>query len=324
MKLKKFLISTLLISSIILSLVSCGNKGAQVSTDTETTTQITETTMHTTEASYSATESSAQYNNLETVPESTQPEQTSAGSNTTAPEISTAKKLESGVSVFTSKQEILNAYNEVVNYAKTAEPGYSKVEYQEIPESERMLEGWVANLILPIASNFMRSKKDAEAKPDTTEKGGEMYWFPIYGSTKGCLLTDAASIVKADCIKRSDGNYELTFTLCDEINSQPTIEFTDTPRSVVGSVFQPLELDDLNKTLKEDKIVTKVITGVDYELTYYNCNVVLVYNPETKHIVTLDHYMHTLVDIKSAKVLLSNVSGTAVLDNTLKIYNFQY
>lgn len=241
---------------------------------------------------------------------------------TKAPEATTAPAAPTGLPQ--TPAEILARYTEVMDKAKNSGPAHKKVEYQAIPEDKVNFEGGVFNKILPLASLFFTKEEDARANPEIREKGGDMYWFPIYKVKKGCMLTDASKIKSATCTELPDGNVKITIVLNDELNPEPPAEGATSHNNAVGSMFTPIMMADVHNTLKNDAAVKFVVKDVDFELNYYDCTADLVFNPETNEIVSLDQYMHILINIKSGKVFGLSAVGTAVLDNYLYFSDFQY
>ena len=111
-----------------------------------------------------------------------------------------------------SYAEILAAYRDVLNLAKSSKVGYEKSEWQTLPKDKRNFDGFVINAALPVAELFMTSEKDAKGKKhENNPKGTDMKWFPIYQHpTKGCTLTDVSKIKSAKCEVLSNGNYKIT------------------------------------------------------------------------------------------------------------------
>ena len=109
-----------------------------------------------------------------------------------------------------SYAEILAAYRDVLNLAKSSKVGYEKSEWQTLPKDKRNFDGFVINAALPVAELFMTSEKDAKGKKhENNPKGTDMKWFPIYQHpTKGCTLTDVSKIKSAKCEVLSNGNYK--------------------------------------------------------------------------------------------------------------------
>ena len=255
----------------------------------------------------------------------TQTPATSQGENTTAPTsapVTSAASTSDGLPV--TPAEILAKYTQVMDKAKAEGPEHKKVEYQAIPEDKVNFEGGVFNKILPLASLFFTTEEDAKANPEIREKGNDMYWFPVYKTEKGCLLTDASKIKSASCEKQADGNVKITITLNDEDNPEPPPEGATSCDNAVGSLFTPIILADVHNTLQNDSAVKFVVKDVDFDLNYYDCTAELIYNPENDQIVSLDHYMHILIKINSGKVFGMSAVGTAVLDNYLYFSDFVY
>ena len=225
-----------------------------------------------------------------------------------------------------SYAEILAAYRDVLNLAKSSKVGYEKSEWQTLPKDKRNFDGFVINAALPVAELFMTSEKDAKGKKhENNPKGTDMKWFPIYQHpTKGCTLTDVSKIKSAKCEVLSNGNYKITIVLKADINPEPCDPKTGViSKGFTGTMFSPLAKADIDNTLQNDPNVTKVVKDVEYSLKYYDCTAVLTYNPKTNHMVDLYQYMHVLIT-GSGKVLGSKFNGSAVLDNFLEITNVKY
>ena len=223
----------------------------------------------------------------------------------------------------TDAAAILTKYTELMNKAKIDSPGFSKVEYQAIPPEKAQFEGKIFNTILPIAGNFFKDEETARANPESKLKGESMEWFPIYHNEKGCLLTDASKIKSASCTELPDGNVKITIVMNDEVNSEPP-GAAATCASSVGSICTPIEMQTVRDTLENDGAVKFIARNIDFDLTYYDCTVDLVYNPANDQLVSLDQYMHILIQIKDGTIIGASAKGTAVLDNYMYISDFQY
>ncbi len=255
-----------------------------------------------------------------TTPSATQPAGNNGDTTTTAAPV-TDKTDDNALPQ--GNEAILAKYAELMNKAKTDSPGFTKVEYQEIPADKAQFEGSLFNRILPIASNFFTDEETARANAEAKLKGESMEWFPIYHNEKGCLLTDASAIENATCTQLPDGNVKITMELKDEVNCEPP-EGAATWDSPIGSVFTPIKMADVRNTLQNDPAVKFIIKNVDFELKYHDCTLDLVYNPTTGQIVSLDQYMHILITIKDGTLLGMSAKGTAILNNYMYISDFQY
>ncbi len=242
-------------------------------------------------------------------------ETTALGETTTEAAVTEAGKP-------TTTAEILAAYTDVMNHAKTVKPGYNKQEYQSLPKEDQEMEGGLISLLLPLAENFMTLKDDAEV--EDRKVGGDMKWFPVAKASKGCLLTNASVIKSAKCDELSNGNYKITIILKDEKNPEPYKEGQAKATSNTGNMFQPLSRVEIDDTIINDKTVSRVVKNVKYDLRYFDCTAVLEYNPKTKQIVNLGQTMSVFIDIQDGRALLLNLKGTAILYNTMNCWNFKY
>lgn len=164
-----------------------------------------------------------------------------------------------------SYAEILAAYRDVLNLAKSSKVGYEKSEWQTLPKDKRNFDGFVINAALPVAALFMTSEKDAKGKKhENNPKGTDMKWFPIYQHpTKGCTLTDVSKIKSAKCEVLSNGNYKITIVLKADINPEPCDPKTGViSKGFTGTMFSPLAKADIDNTLQNDPNVTKVVKDV--------------------------------------------------------------
>lgn len=220
-------------------------------------------------------------------------------------------------------EAILTKYSELLNDANDKKVGFNKVEFQAIPEEKANLGG-ILDKIMPVASTFFVDEATAKSNPETFQKGGDMDWFPLYHTTKGCVLTDASKIEKAECVKLPDGNVKITIELQDEMNPEPIENGATTCNSYTGSMFTPIKRADVDDVLQNNFAVKMLIKNLNYDLKYHDCTAELIYNPETNQIVSLTQYMHILIIVNSGKVAGSDVTGDAILDNSMFLTEFVY
>jgi len=223
----------------------------------------------------------------------------------------------------TTNAEILAAYTAVLNKAKTDKPGYKKSYYQDFPVSERNVGG-AAKYLLPIANLFMTSEEKATANPNIYAKGNDMSQFPILNAGKGCMLTNLNAIKSAKCEKLSNGNYKITIVLKDEINPEPYRAGEVKAPSNTGNMFITIAKSDVDYQMANNKAVRLVIKSGTYTLKYYDCTATLEYNPKTNHVVSLEQVTNGFVTVSGEIFILGHSGGTAVLVDTLKIFDLQY
>ena len=261
-------------------------------------------------------------------PETTVAPETQAATTAASAEQTTAAPAETTAAATnalpSTPEEILAKYTVIVDKAKAEGPAHKKVEYQKIPEEKVNFEGGVFGKMLPLISNFLRTEEDANANPELWEKGNDMYWFPPYRVTKGCMLTDTSKIKSATCTELPDGNVKITIVLNDETNPEPPSEGSTSCDNATGSMFSPIMRADIDNTLKNDGAVKFIVKDVDFDLNYHDCTAELVYNPANDQIVSLDQYMHIFINIKSGTLIGMSAVGNAELDNYLHLSDFTY
>ena len=198
-----------------------------------------------------------------------------------------------------SKADIVKIYADVMNTAKKRAPGFTKVEYQELPDGEEnrvFSEGGdkagdeaVAKML-----NFVQSmgvfvpKEEAEANPYIHEKGdADMARFPVFDREKGSYLTDPESIESYTYKMLPNGNVQMSFVLVPENNPEPIGENETVAPSYTGAVFSPMSKAKIDGTVYHP-IVTVFARDIKYSLRYHDCSVVVEFNPDTLEIAYLE------------------------------------
>lgn len=319
MKKKDYIIAAVLSVIACLSAYFLVTRGVDVNVKVEGTPAATQSIVNQTEATQPSTQVQTEAateapteapvnNDSETNPDATSPSEEASKENDSLPK---------------GNEAILKKYSDLMNTANELKVGYNKVEFQSIPEEKANLGG-ILDKIMPLASNFFVDEATAKANPENFPKGGDMEWFPLYHTNKGCVLTDTSKIEAAECTKLEDGNVKITIELADEENPEPIAEGATSCSSYIGSMFTPIKRADVDDVLQNNFAVKMIIKDLDFDLKYYDCTVELIYNPETDQIVSVDQFMHILIVINSGKVAGSDVTGTAVLDNSMYLTEFVY
>ena len=216
---------------------------------------------------------------------------------------------------------------------KQDQPGYTKKEYQALPEEYRNFSS-VVNSVLKFGEAYM-TKEDSPNAIVTATKG-EMYTaedgttmprinheLPICNTDKGSVLTDYSCVKTASCTDNADGTRTLRFELNDEKNPEPTPADTCIPQSYHGAVMMPASMKDINTEV--DKVVSKLpgVTVNNFELTYCDSTFEVTYDPTNDHVIKIVHHIN--VDIAAnAKVAFSTIDGTARLTNDMRVYDINY
>ena len=232
-----------------------------------------------------------------------------------------------------TNEEIVKKYTEVLNKMKQDQPGYTKKEYQALPEEYRNFSS-VVNSVLKFGEAYM-TKEDSPNAIVTATKG-EMYTaedgttmprinheLPICNTDKGSVLTDYSCVKTASCTDNADGTRTLRFELNDEKNPEPTPADTCIPQSYHGAVMMPASMNDINTEV--NKVVSKIpgVTVNNFELTYTCSTFEVTYDPTNDHVTSIIHHIN--VDIAAnAKVAFSTIDGTARLTNDMSVYDINY
>ena len=232
-----------------------------------------------------------------------------------------------------TNEEIVKKYTEVLNKMKQDQPGYTKKEYQALPEEYRNFSS-VVNSVLKFGEAYM-TKEDSPNAIVTATKG-EIYTaedgttmprinheLPICNTDKGSVLTDYSCVKTASCTDNADGTRTLRFELNDEKNPEPTPADTCIPQSYHGAVMMPASMKDINTEV--DKVVSKLpgVTVNNFELTYRDSTFEVTYDPTNDHVIEIVHHIN--VDIAAnAKVAFSTIDGTARLTNDMSVYDINY
>ena len=198
-----------------------------------------------------------------------------------------------------TKADIVNIYATLMNKAKADKPGFTKVEYQELPGDpanrvvsqgeEHVTAEYIEKLFGFIEDlGVFVPKEKAEADPYIHEKGDEdMSKFPVFSREKGSYLTDPKAIEKYTYTKLSNGNIKMTFVLVPENNPEPIGENTNVAPSYTGAVFSPMSKQQIDGTVYHP-VVTIFAKDIQYSLRYHDCSVVVEFNPNTMQIVYLE------------------------------------
>ena len=194
--------------------------------------------------------------------------------------------------------DIVEIYALVMNKAKADKPGFTKVEYQELPgdpanrvisegdehvseESINKLFGFIEDL------GVFVPKEKAESEPYIHEKGDEdMSLFPVFSREKGSYLTDPNGIESFTYDVLSNGNVKMSFVLVSEDNPEPIAENSNVAPSYTGAVFSPMSKERIDGTVYHP-IVTVFAKNIQYSLRYHDCYVEVEFNPDILEIVNL-------------------------------------
>ena len=203
------------------------------------------------------------------------------------------------ISTKKSKKDIVDIYATVMNNAKLKKPGFTKIEYQELPSdpANRVIsEGTAAagddavNKMLDFlqGKGVFVPKEQAEKEPYIHQKGdADMNRFPVFDRAKGSYLTDPNGIDSYTYTVLKNGNVRMKFVLVDEDNPEPIAENSNVAPSYTGAVFSPMSKAKIDGTVYHP-IVAVFAKNIKYSLRYHDCTVEVEFNPKTLEIVNLE------------------------------------
>ncbi len=221
-----------------------------------------------------------------------------------------------------STKEIIDQYTLLVDKFKQQKPAYKKKEYQALPVEYHNFSS-IINKALDLAAGYMVTEDEAEELVRAAGAEEIIMDMPIHGAEKGCVLTDYDAVAWAKCEDKGDGTYEISFSLKEEINPEPTPADALIPVSAHGAVMQPMAFNDIKAEV--DNILTKVpgIALNQLDLYYHEHVFSCVYNPETDEVLSITH--HIVIDIVvNADVFSKTIDGSARLLNEMFIYDITW
>ena len=309
---QKFLSALIVIFLVSVVVFQCVNiKNIRSDAETTTTKENTQQVDATVTTAQPPTKPTTQ-------PQTTQPTtQTPTDTDTTVAD--TAEKESNKPE---STKEIIDQYTLLVDKFKQEKPAYKKKEYQALPVEYHNFSS-VINKALDVAAGYMTTEDEAEEL--IREAGAEeiINDMPIHGSEKGCTLTDYDAVEWAKCEDKGDGTYEISFSLKEEVNPEPTPADTLVPVSAHGAVMQPMAFNDIKAEI--DSITSK-IPGVSMNTLdlYYRDNVYsCVYNTDTDEVLSITH--HIVIDIVvNVDLFGKSIDGSARLLNEMFLYDITW
>jgi len=306
MKHKLRLAAALLLAALLLFPAACG-KPAQPGNDE--TASIAEAAIEAAEASTAAAEESEPGE-----------ESTAAGED--------GEGEAEPMGVPGTPEEVLAAYTAVMNKAKKEAKFLRKLEYQQIGNDTNFETGWINHPAVLDAANMLMTTKDDGLKADMYTKGvTDMFTgLPLYNFPVGCMVKDTNVFSKAVARELPNGNIELTLVMKPEDNPEPPKPGATTSPSRTGEMFNPVSKEMIDDILN-GPIVKLGFWGKPPVVSnrYFNCASVLVYNPETQHIVTLRQEYNVRITIISGKALgFLNIAGYATAEGLTSCDNFKY
>ncbi len=170
------------------------------------------------------------------------------------------EKMPEGTAIPKTNAEILAAYSSVMNSAKLTVKTFTEKVYTDVD--------WV----ITATSTGTTFRPGTNVLEDNGVRTSALAYLPIAAGA-GCSLTDASKIKSASYENLTDGNVRVTITLFDEPEGQQYIhQMFNVPMS---SLFK---LPAAALTFNIENAACK----------YFDCTAILVFNPSTNRIVSLE------------------------------------
>ena len=204
-----------------------------------------------------------------------------SGEETTESTESTTESKES----IDNKKDVLNKYNTVVNYAKKiGKPAFTKVTYRTLDK------GMDAILMCNLQSanpEYFVSKENAEASPIVVPANTDTSELLINNESYAGMLAkaDAADAIEsATIVKLEDGTQKITITLREEADPAVTAPDAKEAASFTSAMFPVVTGEEFGNMVSAGLSVASLTSS---NVTYKDCTVELIYNPDTGSIISI-------------------------------------
>ena len=319
MKRKLHLAATLLLLfALLLPLAACGGKGGGEATEpvnageTEVLTEPQETT-------------SAPGDDLTEPGDGAEPT-TLAGEENSSTAPGESETSAEAVKVPSAPAEVLAAYTEVMNRAKKDAKSMRKLDYQILDKDQMNFEVDVINtpgFLDWLNDNLMTTKEKGMQQEVYTQGTSDMYGqLPVTNTPVGCMVKDPGAFSRATARQLPGGNVELTLVMKPEDNPEPAAHGATTAPSRTGEMFSPLSKAGVDDLIYKARFF--ITTKLNFSIRYFDCKSVLIYNPETMHIISLRQDYSVLIKVAQGKVLFINAVGNGTLEAATICDNFRY
>ena len=190
----------------------------------------------------------------------------------------------------------------------TGAAGHTRKEWQEIAALNL---GSASSMLKPIIQSFMKTEDQAkEAVSDKGSDDAKRRMAPC-----GADISYVKSATKKDL---SNGNYQITIVMNDE----------NTPKKgskgIASMSTGILYMEDVEKTVKNDSTVSKVVKSLDKAEIVYKAYTIVAEMTKDGKFVSITHTTSGDISASVTVKLLGNISGDGTLNFTSKWYNFKY
>ena len=240
-----------------------------------------------------------------------------SGEETTESTESTTESKES----IDNKKDVLNKYNTVVNYAKKiGKPAFTKVTYRTLDK------GMDAILMCNLQSanpEYFVSKENAEASPIVVPANTDTSELLINNESYAGMLAkaDAADAIEsATIVKLEDGTQKITITLREEADPAVTAPDAKKAASFTSAMFPVVTGEEFGNMVSAGLSVASLTSS---NVTYKDCTVELIYNPDTGRIISIKQ-ITSYVGSVEGELLIVPVGSKGTVTEISEYRDFDY
>ena len=240
-----------------------------------------------------------------------------SGEETTESTESTTESKES----IDNKKDVLNKYNTVVNYAKKiGKPAFTKVTYRTLDK------GMDAILMCNLQSanpEYFVSKENAEASPIVVPANTDTSELLINNESYAGMLAkaDAADAIEsATIVKLEDGTQKITITLREEADPAVTAPDAKEAASFTSAMFPVVTGEEFGNMVSAGLSVASLTSS---NVTYKDCTVELIYNPDTGRIISIKQ-ITSYVGSVEGELLIVPVGSKGTVTEISEYRDFDY
>ena len=240
-----------------------------------------------------------------------------SGEETTETTESTTESKES----IENKKEVLNKYNTIVNYAKKiGKPSFTKVTYRTLDKNFDAI--LMCNLAASNPEYFI-SKENAEASPVVVPANTDTSELLINNESYAGMLAkaDAADAIEsATIVKLEDGTNKITITLREEADPAVTAPDAKEAASFTSAMFPVITGEEFGNMVSAGLSIASLSSA---NVTYKNCTVELIFNPESGRIVSIKQTT-SYVGSAEAQLLIAPISSEGTVTEISEYRDFDY
>ncbi len=240
-----------------------------------------------------------------------------SGDETTETTESTTESKES----IKQKKDVLSKYNAVVSYAKSiGKPAFTKVTYRTL---DKKCDAILMCNLQSANPEYFVSKENAEASPIVVPANEATSELLINNENYASMLAtaDAADAIEsATIVDLEDGSKKITITLREEADPAVTAPDAKKAASFTSAMFPVITGEEFGNMVSNGLSVTSLTSS---NVTYKDCTVELIYNPDTGRIVSIKQTTNYVGSVEG-QLLIAPISSKGTVTEISEYRDFDY